>query len=294
MQNLVPETASTTRSLKTSVVMSLYLLVLLWRGCAHLLPFQLQNPPIVWVGNNLAGALYKYYGIYRWVVSSPMGAGLLTFLLFASALVAAVRPLNRLVAYLFAACFTLYAVLFSAHLGHNAHLIAMLVVFTLVFLPRRDASFNLLWEGMRYYICWLYAAALYWKILKGAAFQPAFGLLSFRSNLSEYLLLNPETARAHLYYFFLQRPVLLNIGAKIVFLMEGLFVIGFFTKKCDLFLLALSVLIPISTFLFADTLFFESLPASLVFIPEKYWQKLLRAFPYRKARPYNHLKPPAA
>ncbi len=262
------------RSLKTSVVMSLCLLVLLWRAYNHLLAFQLDNPPLIWVGNNLAGALYKYYGVYRWLVVSQTGAFLFTCLLLGAALAAIVRPLSRSSAFLFAASLTIYTVLSSAHMGHNAHFLSMLVVFSLVFLPRSHVSFGLLWEGMRYYVCWLYVSAIYWRVLKGGAFQPDFGLLIFKGNLVDYLLLNSETPRAHLSYFFLQHPALLRIGAKIVFLVEGLFAVGFFTKKYDLLLLAFSLFIPVCTFLFADTFFFESLPASLVFVPESCWHRL--------------------
>lgn len=275
MKQLLPidPLATGARKRKTIAFWSCCLFFLVWRTFNHLLPCQLQNPPIVWVGNSLAGALYKYYGLYHGLVGSAVGSALFTGLLFASTVAALLRPLHRVPAYLGAASWTLYAILSSAHLGHNAHLLAVPVVFSLVFLPRKNAAFHLLWEGMRYYVCFVYASSLYWKLLKGAAFQSDFGLFSFRANLADYLLLNPETLRAHCYYFFLQHPLLLNAGAKLVFLMQGAFAIGFFTRKYDRFLLLFSLLIPVTTFLFADTLFLESSCAALVFFGEKYWRK---------------------
>lgn len=59
------------------------------------------------------------------------------------------------------------------------------------------------------------------------------------------------------YTVFFNNPEFLNIGAKIIIFLEAIFIIGFFTKKYDNWLIASLIIIHIFTYLFVDALFIE-------------------------------------
>jgi hypothetical protein len=71
---------------------------------------------------------------------------------------------------------------------------------------------------------------------------------------------------AGLYRWLLQQPAMVN-GAYIAgMIIEGLFIIGFFTRKYDKLLLIFSILLPFGFWLTADAYFFEFLILSLTLV----------------------------
>jgi hypothetical protein len=56
------------------------------------------------------------------------------------------------------------------------------------------------------------------------------------------------------------------MGTIFIFLLEGVMVIGFFTKKFDSLILFLPILIHAATYLFADVFFFDMLIGVLSFL----------------------------
>ena len=139
---------------------------------------------------------------------------------------------------------------------------------------------------MRYYACWVYATAFLWKIINGSFFQVDAGMLTFKSNLAGYLYQNPDTFFSHVYYWFLRHPALINIGHKLVVIAEGVFLVGFFTKKYDGFLIFCAVFIFTSIYFFSDVFFAELLIIILPLLPQSTWdwlcQKISRKGQNRK------------
>lgn len=260
------------RVLISRCVIGSCLLFLALRGLCGLLPHQLQQPVLTSFHYDLTMWVYKLSGLSHLVAQDPATSRLFTALLFVSGGFAFWFPLQRRFIVPFTLLFLLTAINFNFYLTHNSHYLAGAVWLLFTFWPKKDESFNLLWEGLRYYTCWIYGVAFIWKVVYGAFFQWDAGVLSCRENLAGYLYQNPETGTAHFYYYMLGHPVWLNLGHKLVCLAEGTFLLGFFTKRFDRLLIALMFLIHISTYLFADVFFAELMILAFTLVPSKTWE----------------------
>jgi hypothetical protein len=128
-------------------------------------------------------------------------------------------------------------------------------------------SFSYGWEALRYFLLFIYADAFLWKFFRFSWLNRDQGLLIVKKNLASYLYFNPDTFLAHLYTWFLNHSVWLEIIFLAGFLAEGIFIIGFFTKKMDRYLFFLSLIIPFGFWFVADVPFFALIILSLSFLP---------------------------
>ena len=268
------------RSTITRVCMCFYLFVILWRWYAHLLPFQLLSPPLTLSNMNATFWLYKLSPLQSILVAHYQGSIIFSLLLIAACKLVFLFPLQRIFTIVLFASFFLYGLIYPINICFASHYMAGIILMNFVFLASRNRIFELLWEGLRYYTCWLYFSAFLWKIVNGAFFQSDFGEITFKRNLAWYLVQNSDSLLNTFYRFFIQNSFLLNWGDKGIFLLEGIFLIGFFTKKFDKLLLALMLFIHLITYLFSDALFFEVCILSLTFLSPKFWELMTQNYPF--------------
>lgn len=256
----------------TRTVVAFCLLMLAWRGFGHILPHQLMSPPLVHSGYDLAYWLIRLSHLDQLLIQDQTGAYVFTILIFSSLGLLFLYPLNRLIAASAAALYFLYTVCFHLYLTHTLHYQAGMVLMLFAFTARKD-SFDLWWETMRYFACFAFFTAFCWKLVYGSFFQWDFGVLSMKQNLAGYLLHYPDTGMAQLYYFFITNPWIPDLGHKLVVLAEGLFLVGFFTRRADRLLIGLQLFIFLSIYLFADVFFAELLVLVLPFLTNDTWKR---------------------
>ncbi len=262
------------------VIVAACLFFLIWRGVNHLLPFQLLAPPIYHVGYDFTYWLFMWLRLDQWLVISQPGSFIFTAAIFLSLVLLFAFPKNRVIAVLAAVIFFLYCTAFNIFLGHSLHYQVGFVILFFTFCSGRR-QFDLWWQTARYFACFAFFTAFAWKMVYGGIFQWDGGELSAKQNLAAYLYHYPDTAMAHFYYWVFQHPFWINLGHKVVILAEGVFLVGFFTKKLDRLLLWLLCFIVISIYLFADVFFFELLILTLPFVRPAGWHKLQGWFGYR-------------
>ncbi|MEO6330037.1 MAG: hypothetical protein ABIO55_13965, partial [Ginsengibacter sp.] len=120
------------------------------------------------------------------------------------------------------------------------------------------------------YICYIYVMSFIWKIgINNSFFYWNQGVGSAKINLAEYIYHNPDSYMSSIFNFFLAHPLLLNTGNTFIFLLEGLMVIGFFTKKYDRLLMVFPMIIHLGTYIFADVFFIEMLVLIFAFFTKK-------------------------
>jgi hypothetical protein len=263
----------------TRTTLLYYLVFLVWRGFSHLLPAHLLHPAITKMHYDVSFWLFRLSGLSNILVQDEVGATIFTAAVIVLCILSVVFPLKRMFVIPFTATYFLLAIAFNIYLCHSAHYLGGMVWLSLAFWARTDENFDLLWEGMRYYSCWVYASAFAWKMLNGAFFQWDAGMLTFKENLAGYLYQNPATSMAGIYYYFLQHPVLVNIGHKFVFFAEGTFIAGFFTKKYDALLILCALLIFTSIYFFSDVFFAELLIIIIPLLPLPAWKWLVDRLP---------------
>ncbi len=267
------------RNIITRTVMIFILICLIQRYYGHVLPFQLQSPIVTKAYYDLSYWIFKLLDIQFFVMNDPTYSILFGILLFLSCIVLIIIPDNYGFAIMFTILIFLMSININLYIGHSMHYLGTMVIVPIAFWARSKRSFALLWEGVRYYACWVYASAFIWKIVLGAFWQWDAGVLTFKNNFATFLYLNPTGYLTDVYYWFLDYPALLNIGHKIVLLAESVFIIGFFTKKMDRWLILAALFIFLTTLFFADVFFIENLIIIFTFVSVHTWQKLSTYFP---------------
>ncbi|RQO31397.1 hypothetical protein DBR32_05385 [Taibaiella sp. KBW10] len=272
------------RLIITRFVMIYCILCLLLRAMAHTLPSQLAQPVLTRAGYNIAHILYRASGIGEWLTQYPFTAQLFNVFLFGAAALLAVFPRKNYFAVLFSILLLLFIITTNIYVNFNQHYLFLLWLATLPFCMRSDRSFALLWEGLRFYACWVYGSTFILKLINGAMWQWDYGLQTMKEQVAEYVFLNPGSTLTMAYSWLIQHGTLVNIGQKFVFLAEGMFLIGFFTRKYDRFLIFMGLFIFISTALFANVFFIEQLGILIVaLLPLKEWDKINNRF--RRSKP---------
>lgn len=247
------------RSTITRAVVGYSLIWLFVRFLSFTFPSHLENPALVKTGYEIFYVLIKGSGFAQFLGSNLIAAWLFNLLLFGSGITLYLFPRKQLMAIIYAIMLFILYIYSNLYVTHSMHYLPLMSLAMLAFIPKNDKTFSLLWEGLRYIACWAYFSTFAFKLIFGAMWQWDYGMLIFKSNVANYIFLNPESFYTEKYTWFMQHPALVNIGQKIVFLVEGFFLVGFFTRKYDRLLIACSLIIFLSTTLFVEVFFIEQL-----------------------------------
>jgi hypothetical protein len=273
------------RTIITRIYASYIILCLLYKAWCHILPAQLSQPEFTKVGIELTLALYKVLGVGKVIVENRIGSIIFTILLFVLPAMLIWKPKNRWLGAMVSMSFLLMFLSNSMYIHMHQRLNAFMLLMTIPLFVKSDRTFSLLWEGLRYYACWIYGSAFILKIVNGAMLQWDYGFITTQEQMATYIYLNPDTFRTAFLTWTFQHPYLLNIGSIITFLAEGLFILGFFTRKYDRLLLLAGLFIFICTMISAGVFFIEQLGALiLIFLNTDDWQKITRKLPMQLAR----------
>lgn len=159
--------------------------------------------------------------------------------------------------FIYAQCYVLYpSNSIEGHIGW--------ILFPLVLICQRLTSFSLALQAIRFVFLFFLASAGIWKIRNGGIFNPEqmSGVLLLQH--SQMLVTAPSSFLSEIYYWLIQHPIagyMLYLAAT---LLELVFIVGFFTRKADRWLLLL---------------FFVFLLADMFIMRIKYWEVMHLAIP---------------
>lgn len=242
------------------------LMFLLFRFFINATPSHTLQPPLYLIQFDPVYWLFKF-SFLSVINSNQLAAYIFDTFLFTSCAFAILAPGKRLFVISFSILLLIYAVSYNMSIVHHAHPLSLTIMITLPFWVKRSSDWKLMWEGMRYYVCFAYFASFIWKTVLGTSFFVwNNGVTSTKLNLAEYIYHNPDSFSAGIMKYFISHPALLNAGHVLVILLEGFMVIGFFTKKYDKYLILLPVIIHISTYFFSDVFFIEMLVGLFAFL----------------------------
>lgn len=236
----------------------------------------LQATPGFWLKPPLFELIYDYTywlfqlsGLRNLLVEQHWAAVLFNILLFCTCVLCVALPLKNVFPAVFFFLFLIYALSYNSVIVHHAHPLSMLTIASLPFVVRSPKLWHLLWQGFRYYVCFVYVASFLWKARGGSLWYPLMGEGALKSNLAAYLYLYPDSFLSGTYQWLLTHPVFLQWGTVLIFSLEGLMIIGFFTRRWDKLLLWLPIFIHGATYFFADVFFMEMWVGVLPFITHK-------------------------
>jgi hypothetical protein len=128
-----------------------------------------------------------------------------------------------------------------------------------------NTKFTLAWEGVRYYTCWIYTSSFIWKFVRGFWNYPLHAKAIIMHENATYLLQNPDTYLAKALQFLIVHEQFAHYFLNIGMLIQGVFILGFFTKKYDKLLFILPFFFHFTTYFLLDVCFFEFLILQLAF-----------------------------
>lgn len=233
---------------------------------SHTLTHQLCAPVLKYPYVDLTYWLLHLLQIPEFITGHYIVACLFDGALFAFCILSFGYPGKRLFIGLFTLLYFIYFIIFNTYGAHHTGPKIGFLLIPLPFLVANERSFNYLWQSLRYFLLFAYSSAFAWKLLRFSWLYEDQGVLIMKKNLAAYLYFNPSTTQAEVYRWLLQHPAIVNSLFITGFIMEGLFIIGFFTRKYDRFLLLLSVLLPLGFYFMADAAFFELLLLSLTLV----------------------------
>lgn len=255
------------------IVFAVILADLIFSGFSNTLVHQLQSPVLKFPYLDPVFLLMHHLHIPELVTSYKLISWLWDFILFASATAIIFFPCKKWLIGVFVVFYFIYYIIFNSFGAHHTHSLVPFLLTPVVFLYSRK-SFSLAWQGLRYFFLFAYSAAFLWKFFRFSWLYSDQGILIIKKNLAPYLYFNPNTFLASVYFWFINHPSLLQLLYVTGFVLEGLFIIGFFTKKWDPVLFIISLILPLGFWFMADALFYEMVLFSLTLLSPSVIAKL--------------------
>ena len=208
-------------------------------------------------------------GFPRWMMAHPVSftiADALAFLLPIPLLWQGLR--NKRFSILPGTVFVIFLCLYLLlgdifwQLHHEPFIVFILLALT--WTTKRPERFYFLLKGCRYYFLYIFVSAALWKIARGAVFNPQEMSRILLFHHTDMLTGPCSSPACRIYHWLIGHPFL-SYGLYLAgTILEGSFIVGFFTRRWDRLLIGLAIV-----FVMADLLVMR--------IP--YWMILLGCFP---------------
>jgi hypothetical protein len=219
--------------------------------------------------------LFMQTGIHQWLINNKHGWWLFDITFYSMPLVYYVAyRFNQTAAIILAFCWLIinwfyvqFYTLFPTNSieGHIAWLLM-----PVLFGARKLKTFYFLMHGLRYFFLFFFVSAAIWKMRQGGLFNPQqmSGILLMQH--ADYLVSAPQSWFTQFAYGIIKHAYVgyaLYIAATIL---ELAFIIGFFTRRYDSWLIAAFVLFLIMDMFIMRIPYFELVPLVLTLVYSKY------------------------
>ena len=250
----------------TRVVFALYLALLIYKYFNEALIGQQLTPQFYAPNVNFTYWLFLFTGISNYIFNHNYLIYLLNFLLFSSCILIIIKPRWFYCAIVFTVCIWLYQMLMYSIVTYQSYAIGLLFP-CIPFMFKKDFKFYFTFEAGRYFLCGLYFLGGFLKIKNGAVFHLSHLSDSIRISVADFMLQNPDSYKTYLMTFLINHDFISWMLFFIVMLFELSFVIGFFTKKFDLFLICLFFLFHLGNAIIMDIPFLNHVIIVIFLIP---------------------------
>jgi hypothetical protein len=153
-------------------------------------------------------------------------------------------------------CYTLYPS--NSIEGHIAWLL-----FPVVFIPNNNSTFQLLFEGLRFFFLFFFVSSGIWKIVNGGVFNLSQMSGILLEQHKELLVNSIDYWQTKLFEWLIKNQVISYGLYLIATLMELSFIIGFFSRRYDKLLAVIFIMFLIGDYLIMRIPYFEVMPLLL-------------------------------
>lgn len=244
-------------------------LVILYQWWSNLMICQLQAPVLMRVDLDVSYWLVHLTGIGELLGSSWNWAFMFDFTLTWLCLLPIIFPKRIIFPIITGLFYLVYCVLLNSYQCWHYHNLITLIVLIVPFCFRSLKTFSLLFAGLRYFVAYIYASAALWKLFRGSVFNEGQMQWLIEHNYVDRLAVEGyqlnflENAMFQLSNY----PTLSSIALIIGVAMEATFLVAFFTRKFDRYLIGIGVVFHLITAVLVDVSFLQLWILFVVFLP---------------------------
>ncbi len=238
-------------------------IILLYFFSTNSLLSQLQSPVLIDPESDNTFWLLHILRIPQWLLQHYPVALVFDILLTVSCIACIFMPNQRIFTiFTIIGTWLLYICYCTAAGKHYAQIGYLLA--PLPFLALQQYKFNFLWEAFRYWVCFLYVTAGFYKIYYGGFAFPLNMTHILEQMNAEWFLFNKTGKQADIIKYLINHPGISQWFYRMAAIVDLSLIIGFFSKKYDKWLL-----LGLVTFHFGNLflLHISFIEQSLIFAP---------------------------
>lgn len=217
----------------------------------------LVNSPYIKINQDIIYWALFLNGIPQIIISNLYIAYSCDFLILLGFGFLILRPQNKFISYAVVLLYFLYFIIYNSSTLHHTHSLIACLFTSIILCFKSKENFKWAIELFRLYACYAMVSAALWKIARKTAFEvEQLSNILVIQHIS-YILDNPYSFKSNVLQFLIDNSVYSYafwIGA---IALELLFLIGFFTKKYDLFLLIALLTFVVADYWLMDLYFWE-------------------------------------
>lgn len=250
--------------------------VISYQWWADLMLSQLESPVLLRLDLDLTYWIIHLTGIGELIRSNYPVALTFDITLSALCLLTAFFPKRIVLPLLTGIFFLVYCVLLNSYQCWHYHNIITLSLLIVPFCFKSLKTFSLAFTGLRYFVAFIYASAAIWKIFRGSVFNSGQMQWLIEHNYVDRLAIDDykmnflETAMFNLSNYPLLADIALILGVS----MEASFILAFFTRRFDYYLIVIGVIFHLITTILVDVSFLQLWILFVVFIPMKQIERM--------------------
>ena len=259
------------RTLITALYCIIFYGLMLYKIANGLLLMQV-NPVFFCSREDIFTWAFMQSGLHQCLLNSPSKCVLMDALFYSSPAIYILHYFGHrstaffsgiwmlLINWLYVQCYTLYPT--NSIEGHTAWLL-----FPILFMVRKESTFNLLFEGLRYFFLYFFASAGLWKVRHGSVFLPSEMSGILLGQHIQLLTNSPDYWQSKFILWLINNAWVsysLYVSATAI---ELFFMVGFFTKKLDKLLILLFVVFLITDHLIMRIPYYEVMPFLITLFP---------------------------
>jgi hypothetical protein len=220
------------------------------------------QPYFIYLRKDLTTWLFMQTRLQQWLLNNKQGWFLFDILFYSMPLIyfliykfkkrfaSTVGIIMLIVNFCYIQCYALYPI-------NSIEAQIAWMLFPILFITKKEKTFALLFDGLRYFFLFFFASAAAWKIGQGGIFNidQMSAVLLFQHN--QLLTNSPGYWQTNILYYLIQHPVLSYCIYLSAAILEASFIIGFFTKKVDRLLVWIFIVFLIADYFIMRIPYFE-------------------------------------
>lgn len=234
------------------------LFILCYRYYSHSMLHQLGDPVLIYPRQDRWYWLLHLLNIPK-TLTQPIPSIFFDSTIFLSTLLCLFFPKKHIFCIVFTLLLMIYFMCFNSFYAHHYHNLIPVIAVSFSFWGKSLATNQILFQASRYYSLYAFGSAAVWKLIRGAIFKMDHLVSILKLEHGSYIIQNASTYnwRVALYQYLFENPLLgqfLFIG---LFLMQGSFLVGFFTRRYDFLFIKILIVFLISNFLLMRMVSYE-------------------------------------